>query len=224
MKLKLQKHHVAEILRSLESAQFGASGTRTLLDGGPIQVDLAFLIRFANCAREAELWERGHTPTPKAESMSLPAMEALQTIRFSGGNEDPTSVWMQKWAAWGMEPNKWPKPPEVPLQHVADSEREKSFVAYTDKTARQAIDEYLHPRVPADLQPVGRFVYEGMAYVATSSDDPRGVKLYGSPSEAQAVREAHRKNRPDPCTACGGAALMGGSECPVCDGTGRSFR
>jgi hypothetical protein len=100
----------------------------------------------------------------------------------------------------------------------------KRFFGSADKTALQVIDEYLHPRIPTDLRHVGHFIFDGVAYVATSSEDPRGVPLYGSPSEAQAIREAYQKNRPDPCTACGGAALMGGSECPMCDGTGRSFR
>ena len=39
---------------------------------------------------------------------------ALKTIRESGWNEHPTSIWMQKVAANAMEPNKWPKQPDQP--------------------------------------------------------------------------------------------------------------
>lgn len=47
------------------------------------------------------------------------ATQALRIIRFSGNNGHPTAVWMQKWAAWGMEPTKWPKPePEPPKETV----------------------------------------------------------------------------------------------------------
>lgn len=37
-------------------------------------------------------------------------LEALKAIRFSGNNFDETAIKMQKWAAWGMEPEKWLKP------------------------------------------------------------------------------------------------------------------
>jgi len=36
--------------------------------------------------------------------------EALQVIRTAEGNIDPTSQWMQKWAAWGMNPDVFDKP------------------------------------------------------------------------------------------------------------------
>jgi hypothetical protein len=59
--------------------------------------------------REREQMEREHS------SM----LEALRTIRFSGNDSNPLCIWMQKWAAWGMEPHKWPKPPaEPPTQDV----------------------------------------------------------------------------------------------------------
>ena len=39
---------------------------------------------------------------------------ALRSIRESGGNTGSTASWMQKWAAWGLEPDKWPRPSEKP--------------------------------------------------------------------------------------------------------------
>jgi hypothetical protein len=39
---------------------------------------------------------------------------ALRIIREAGQNDDDTASWMQRWAAWGMEPNKWPKPTATP--------------------------------------------------------------------------------------------------------------
>lgn len=36
--------------------------------------------------------------------------EALKMIREAGNNLDPTAQWMQKWAAHGMEPDKFPMP------------------------------------------------------------------------------------------------------------------
>jgi hypothetical protein len=114
MRLKLQRHHIAQLLES--SQLVTTPGHRALLDGDHIHADLDFLTRFANFVREVELLEPGQHPTPKKETMSLPAIEALQMIRFSGWNEHPTSVWMQKWAAWGMEPSKWPKPQDTPPQ------------------------------------------------------------------------------------------------------------
>jgi len=40
--------------------------------------------------------------------------EALWKIRTAGRNEDLTAQWMQKWAAWGLEPDKWEKPSDEP--------------------------------------------------------------------------------------------------------------
>lgn len=40
--------------------------------------------------------------------------KALDTIRYAGNNFDTVAVWMQQWAAWGMEPNVWPKPDDKP--------------------------------------------------------------------------------------------------------------
>lgn len=42
------------------------------------------------------------------------ALKALEKIRRAGQNFDPPSIWMQKWAAYGMEPEKWPKPDDAP--------------------------------------------------------------------------------------------------------------
>ena len=39
---------------------------------------------------------------------------ALKTIREAGNNTHPTAAWMQKWAAYAMEPCKWPKPDAKP--------------------------------------------------------------------------------------------------------------
>jgi hypothetical protein len=36
--------------------------------------------------------------------------EALRAIRCAGNNTTNWATWAQRWAAWGMEPNKWPKP------------------------------------------------------------------------------------------------------------------
>lgn len=44
--------------------------------------------------------------------------EALWKIRTAGNNEDPTSQWMQKWAAWGLEPEKWDRPEENPPSSI----------------------------------------------------------------------------------------------------------
>lgn len=44
----------------------------------------------------------------------LTLMEAAKTIRHAGNNIHPTSQWMQMWAAWGMNPEKWPKPDAQP--------------------------------------------------------------------------------------------------------------
>jgi hypothetical protein len=35
---------------------------------------------------------------------------ALAKIRFAGNNADATAIWMQKVAAYAMEPEKWPDP------------------------------------------------------------------------------------------------------------------
>lgn len=40
--------------------------------------------------------------------------EALANIRFAGNNTTAWAVWAQKMAAWGMEPDKWPKPEALP--------------------------------------------------------------------------------------------------------------
>ncbi len=49
----------------------------------------------------------------EAENARL--LEVLKTIREAPWNDDSTAGWMQIWAAWGMEPHKWPKPCPEPL-------------------------------------------------------------------------------------------------------------
>lgn len=39
---------------------------------------------------------------------------ALRIIREAGNNEYPTAQWMQEWAAYAMEPWKFPRPSLLP--------------------------------------------------------------------------------------------------------------
>lgn len=42
----------------------------------------------------------------------------LKTIREAGQNDDRTAQWMQRWAAWSMEPTKWPEPTHSPSDFI----------------------------------------------------------------------------------------------------------
>ena len=42
------------------------------------------------------------------------ATEALWKIRTAGHNEHQTSQWMQAWAAYGLESDKWDRPSDCP--------------------------------------------------------------------------------------------------------------
>lgn len=44
--------------------------------------------------------------------MWLKGMEALKTIREAGYNTTDWATWAQKWAAHGMQPDRWPAPPK----------------------------------------------------------------------------------------------------------------
>ena len=46
--------------------------------------------------------------------------EALWKIRIAGRNENSTAQWMQKWSAWGLEPDKWEKPSNEPPVNQLD--------------------------------------------------------------------------------------------------------
>ena len=70
---------------------------------------------------------------------------------------------------------------------------------------RQMMQEYL----------MGQSTLEQVAQRIEEWRDGRGDWMAGVRERAGA--------RYDSCTACGGAALMGGSECPMCDGTGKDF-
>jgi len=50
----------------------------------------------------------------KAKTENLRFSEVLRKIQTSGNNFDPTAQWMQRWAAWALEPDKWPKPEDKP--------------------------------------------------------------------------------------------------------------
>jgi hypothetical protein len=53
------------------------------------------------------------------EEVERPLVEALERIRRAPRNESPTVAWMQRVAAWALEPHKWPKPEsEPPIAHV----------------------------------------------------------------------------------------------------------
>jgi hypothetical protein len=53
------------------------------------------------------------------EEVERPLVEALERIRRAPRNESPTVAWMQRVAAWALEPHKWPKPEsEPPSAHV----------------------------------------------------------------------------------------------------------
>jgi hypothetical protein len=48
-----------------------------------------------------------------ADESARTARQALYEIRTSGHNYGNFAIWAQKMAAWGMEPNKWPKPEPI---------------------------------------------------------------------------------------------------------------
>lgn len=56
------------------------------------------------------------------------AIQALRLIRHASGNTTEWATWAQRMAAWGMEPNKWPKPDDsAPIQADPDATAKASF-------------------------------------------------------------------------------------------------
>lgn len=73
-------------------------------------------------------------PAAPAQPVAMPdetvlkiALQALSEIRTQGWNFTDWAIWAQKMAAWGMAPNKWPKPMPyaTAVQGDAMTEREK---------------------------------------------------------------------------------------------------
>lgn len=59
----------------------------------------------------------------KENILSETEREALRLIREAGNNTTDWATWAQKMAAWGMEPNKWPKPSDyAPEEKLANNE------------------------------------------------------------------------------------------------------
>jgi hypothetical protein len=81
-----------------------------------------------------------------------PLVEALEIIRRASRNLEPTAQWMQRVAAWALEPHKWPRPETEPPGEPVDQPAKPA-----------AIDEALLQRIVNMLQH-GESVWAEPAY------------------------------------------------------------
>jgi len=56
--------------------------------------------------------------------------EALRKIREVGNNTDRTARWMQEWAAWGMEPDKFARPNDDPPEEDSEPQPVKRHIGW----------------------------------------------------------------------------------------------
>lgn len=80
----------------------------------PLQIRIAQLLSLATVLDAKTAVQMSEEIIKLINGPTLTSQDsALWAIRTAGHNTTDWAIWAQKMAAWGLEPAKWPRPPEA---------------------------------------------------------------------------------------------------------------